>query len=175
MHSNISLAGEKSGISIIRFERIFPERIIHPLITYCSNYCEAIQVLLSLNIYRLLAFTGVQSIEKLQSYWKDNVTFFRILPRDESKQIAIQAGFPIENLIFDMPESNIEKECELIQHLNIQGIITKESGTTGFQEIKIHAALNLNIPVVIIKRPNLPDNFINLTTMESLLQQVISF
>jgi precorrin-6A/cobalt-precorrin-6A reductase len=104
--------------------------------------------------------TGVQTIEKLESYWKKNNTYFRILPRESSLAIAEKAGFPKENLILEFPSDDLEYEIEIFKKYNCQAMITKESGESGFLSVKIEAAMACQIPIIILERSKLPSSFL---------------
>jgi len=156
-------------VPVLRFERTYPEHIHHPLVKYFDDYNTAINYLLH-NPVRLLALTGVQTIPKLKEYWQKHYTIFRILPRESSVQQAIAAGFPEEQLLAEMPGDN--NELQIIQRFDIQGIITKESGESGFLSIKIKAAQEAGIPILIIKRPSLPETFIPVHDEQELLNQL---
>ncbi len=69
LHQTIYKASIELNIPVLRFERTYPERISNDLINYFSSYQEAINYLADNNIQNLLALTGVQTIEKLKSYW----------------------------------------------------------------------------------------------------------
>jgi precorrin-6x reductase len=161
---------ESVQIPVLRFERTYPERLDHPLINYLPSYPAAIDHLNNHPVNNLLALTGVQTIEKLQPYWSQHKTIFRILPR--SVAIAEQAGFPLENLILEMPTDDLQHELSIIHQYNVDGIITKESGDSGFLFIKIAAAIHAGIPIGIITRPALPKTFFPVYDEEELLSQL---
>ncbi|NQY05697.1 MAG: precorrin-6A/cobalt-precorrin-6A reductase, partial [Flavobacteriaceae bacterium] len=81
-------------VPIIRYERLFTKRIAHQLITYVNTYEEAISFFQKGRFQSLLALSGVQTIEKLASFWKANKSWFRILDRESSRLIAQESGFP---------------------------------------------------------------------------------
>ncbi|SFD48357.1 precorrin-6A/cobalt-precorrin-6A reductase [Chitinophaga sp. CF118] len=169
LHQTIHLAAK---VPVLRFERAYPERYHHPLIKYFSSYPAVITYLEEKNVEGLLALTGVQTIEKLKPYWEKHKTVFRILPRESSVVLAEKAGFPKENLILEMPGDDIVHELAIINSNNIQCILTKESGESGFLSVKIAAALQAGIPILIIERPALPETFIPVHNEEELLFQL---
>lgn len=161
---------EATDVPVLRFERTYPERLAHPLIHYLPSYPAAIDYLHHHPVNNLLALTGVQTIEKLKPYWSDHTTIFRILPR--SVAIAEEAGFPVEDLILEMPTDDLQHELSIIHQYNIDGILTKESGDSGFLFVKIAAAIHAGIPIVIITRPELPKTFFPVYDEEELLSQL---
>ena len=123
---------------------------------WCDTFDDAINYLESHEIRDLLALSGVQTITKLQRYWKKHPCHFRVLDRDDSREIARRAGFPAENLLFWQEGQD---ELTLFRQLRPGAILTKESGESGYYEEKITAARQLGIPVIVIRRPSLPDSF----------------
>lgn len=160
LHHTIAEASSFLSIPVIRFERQYPAKKSSKEVIYVKNYEEAIAYLNTEKIEKLLALTGVQTIEKLESYWKKNNTYFRILPRESSLAIAEKAGFPKENLILEFPSDDLNHEIEILKKYNCQAVITKESGESGFLTTKIEAAKIYKIPIVIIERVKLPNSFL---------------
>lgn len=154
LHRNISRAAEELEIPVIRYERKYPRRDAGMI--WCDSYDEAIRWLEERKVDNLLALTGVQTISKLKEYWTKHPCWFRVLDRTESRELAIKQGFPAERLIFfDDPQ----KEEEMMSRLQPDAILTKESGDSGYFREKTEAAKRLQIPVVVIKRPPLPEGF----------------
>ncbi len=156
LHKNVASSVQDSGIPVIRLERERELLPSHPLIQVVKDYPAAIQQLRQLGNPALLALSGVQSIPKLRPYWEESMTYFRILDRPESKAIAQQQQFPKEQLILSFPSASLKEEVALYQQLNIGAVLTKESGGSGHQSLKIQAALIAELPIVILQRPLLP-------------------
>lgn len=152
LHKTVAAA----GIPVLRFEREYPERMTHELVHYFEDYAGVLKYLQANPVNRLLALTGVQTIDKLRAYWEMYPVLFRILPRESSLKIALGMGFPEKLLIREMPGN----EAEIIQQYGITGILTKESGESGMLSVKISEALAAGIPIFIIKRPVMPEGFI---------------
>lgn len=172
LHDTIATAAQALSIPVFRFERQYPPRQEHPLIRYLPSYLAAMDWLEQHPVQRLLALTGVQTITPLKAYWEQHATIFRILPRESSLALAKAAGFPEEQLIMEMPGSDLQQEVALIRQYNIGAVLTKESGESGFISTKISAALENNIPILIIERPLLPETFIPVTDEVSLMEQI---
>ena len=158
LHQTVSEVAENLHIPVIRYERVYPPR--DPDIIWCSSYDEAISQLKKYQIKKLLALTGVQTIQKLRSYWQAYECWFRILDREESHLLATAQGFPPERILY---YTTGEDESYLLQKLKPNAILTKESGQSGYFIQKTEAARKFGIPIFAIKRPILPDNFITVT------------
>ncbi|WP_109831184.1 precorrin-6A/cobalt-precorrin-6A reductase [Reichenbachiella versicolor] len=160
LHDTIHAVASRLNIDVIRMERIYPTRTIHPLVHYIDNYTKALSKLAQFNQPTLLALTGVQSISKLKAYWKKTRCYFRILDREESKLLAASNDFPFEQLILGLPNGALVNEINTIRQHNIGIILTKESGESGGLSTKIEAAIACNVPILIISKPLLPTSFI---------------
>lgn len=154
LHTNIATVSEQLDIPVIRFERRYPER--DPSIVWCDSFDEAIDFLEKHAIRNLLALSGVQTIAKMRRYWEKNPCWFRVLDRDESRALAQHEGFPMEKLLFWQESEN---EVALFREIHPEAILTKESGESGYYMEKITAARSLGIPVIVIRRPSLPESF----------------
>ena len=154
LHTTVATVSEQLDLPVIRLERRYPPR--DESLVWCDTFDDAIDYLESHEIRDLLALSGVQTITKLQRYWKKHPCHFRVLDRDDSREIARRAGFAAENLLFWQEGQD---ELTLFRQLRPGAILTKESGESGYYEEKITAARQLGIPVIVIRRPSLPDSF----------------
>lgn len=146
LHSNVGAL----HLPVIRYERVFPA--IPAEVQQVSSFEEAITLLHQAKPTKVLALTGVNSIAKLQSYWQEHETYFRVMPIAETEKTIERTGIPRSQIIYYDKELSDE---ELFRTLQPDLIIVKESGTTsGFTE-KVSAALSLGISVIAITRPSL--------------------
>lgn len=155
LHFTVDKVSRELCIPVIRFERRYPS-VDYENTVWCDSFDKAIKEMEEVGIERLLALTGVQTIKKLKPYWTMHETWFRILKRDESFEIATQEGFPTNRLAY-YDDLSVES---LIQTIHPDAILTKESGETGGFLEKIEAAERHEIKVFVVKRPKLSDNFI---------------
>ena len=171
LHETVEQVSRKLHLDVVRFERIYPARTDE--VIWCKNYQEAVRRLKEDGISRLLALTGVQTIGKLRDFWADDTLrpecWFRILDREESVSLALRQGFDASRLVFyheDAPET------ELLEKLNSQAILTKESGESGGFVEKMEAARHLGIVVYAVCRPALPAGFITVTGIHGLRKAI---
>ena len=152
LHRNIVQVADNLGIAVIRYDRIYPSH--DDDLIWCKNYNDAVQQLVSHDIHRLLALTGVNTIAKLRDYWQCHDCWFRILNRDESLAGAHKAGFPTDHLVYYEKDDT----ASLIERLQPQAIITKESGMSGGFDEKVQAARQAGIKVFVVERPSYPSS-----------------
>jgi cobalt-precorrin-5B (C1)-methyltransferase/precorrin-6A/cobalt-precorrin-6A reductase len=158
-------------LPLLRYQRQFLDRIVHENVTYVDSFQEALLYFKTQKYKSLLALSGVQTISKLQAFWSHYTTWCRILDRDRSRAIAKTAGFPETHLLYGYPQSKAE-ETLLFSKLKPDVIFTKESGTNGKLSEKIHAAIALHIPIVILKKPKISNRYICIHTPEALVNQL---
>ncbi|MBP8793909.1 MAG: precorrin-6A/cobalt-precorrin-6A reductase, partial [Lutibacter sp.] len=129
LHKTLARVAEKCNISVYRLQREYPDRLKSELIHYVASYNEALQLLIeNFKGKILLGLTGVQTIEKFQGFWKNTLSYFRILDRQTSIDIALKAKFPENQFILGYPNTSIEAEVTLFKQKKIGVVITKESG-----------------------------------------------
>lgn len=157
LHNTIAQVAKRLQMPVIRFGRKLLAKTIHPLVFYVDTYEEALALLKENQ--RLLALTGVQSIEKIKPWWQKNTTYFRILDRPASLAIAAKSNFPKKQLILGLPSANLPQEMDLIKTHQIDVMLTKETGDSGFLSTKIEAALKTNAQIIIINQPKIPAYF----------------
>ena len=158
-----------SGIRLIRFERKHIKRVATPLVKYTPDFSAMIAFLERLKPSLTLALTGVQTINKLKSYWEKYPTYFRILDRLYSIEFAKKHGFPTAQILFGTPQK-LADEIVLFQKIKPDVILTKESGYNGNLHIKIVAATACKIPIFILEKPPISDRYEKVSDSEMLYQ-----
>ena len=163
----------KAAVPVVRMQRDLGERTEG--VTYCRDVQEALERLLAEPARRLLALTGVKSIEALAPYWRQHTTFFRILNRAESVQQAREVGFPAERLLFYDEELSLptsDEEAELMERIGCDVVLTKRSGANGGLEAKTEAARRLGLRCLVIEPPSLPEAWTYVTGKHGLRREI---
>jgi len=174
LHQTIHEATIQPAVPVVRIERSYPEHSDHKTVHYVANYEEAIVLLQDqYKGKKLLALSGVQSIEKLKSHWQKTSSYFRILDRKSSIDLALQNGFPEDQLILGLPNKTVEAELKLIDQYDIEVMLTKESGDSGSLSVKIDSALQSKISIIVIKKTKLPSSFQLVQTTQKLIEFII--
>lgn len=104
---------------------------------------------------RVLLTIGSNNLHFFKDYQKQATLFTRILPYPESLFKAIQAGFTNDRIIAFRPPLSYELEKALWQLWQIETVVTKASGKQGGENLKHQLAQDLNIKLIVIKRPQL--------------------
>lgn len=175
LHETIARVCKELILPVIRTERNYdlPKKVVQSgNVRYANSFPEAIELLKSMSPKRVLSMTGVQTIERLQPYWSDYEMKVRILPSGRSVLLASEQGFPLGDLILLKPSGLLEEERRIIKAYGIDCLLVKESGTSGFLPVKIKAAIACGIPVVIVKRPKLPESFVTVTKEAELKREI---
>ena len=150
LHRNVVNLAERISVPVVRYDRIYPPHDKN--LVWCKDYDDAISRLEAHGITKLLALTGVNTINRLRLYWQDHECWFRILKRDESQSEAQKTGFPADHLVYYEQDDT----ASLIERLQPQAILTKESGMSGGFDEKVEAARQAGVKVFVVERPEYP-------------------
>ena len=141
LHQTIAEVAGSLQIPVVRYERIYPPR--NPDIMWIDDYSQV-----PMDIYSLLATTGVQSISKLKWLEAQGVkVYYRILNRESSIALAHQQGATDEQLCFYEDSNAI--------NIDADAILLKESGLSGGFTEKVEAAREKGMRSITLKRPEL--------------------
>ncbi|MBL1174352.1 cobalt-precorrin-6A reductase [Pantanalinema sp. GBBB05] len=102
---------------------------------------------------RVLLTLGYRSLPLFQPWQERALLFARILPSVTALAAALQAGFTSDRLIALRPPISAELEQALWQQWQITTVVTKASGAVGGELIKRQVATALNLPLIVIGRP----------------------
>ncbi|MBM7557119.1 precorrin-6A reductase [Halanaerobacter jeridensis] len=161
----------KSNIKYIRFERGSIESREHELLIKVNSYQEAARkakefekILLTIGSKNLDYFTA--EIED----WQQRL-LARVLPNWKFIKRVQELGFSPQNLIAMQGPFSKQLNQVLLEDYEIDLLVTKASGKTGGVDTKLEAALELDIPVLLITRPELDYNNL-VKNYQELLQEV---
>lgn len=102
---------------------------------------------------RVLLTVGYKALPQFQ-FWHQQATLFaRILPSVVSVEKALAAGFSQKQLIALRPPVSYTLEKALCEQWDISLIVSKASGKAGGEDTKKAVAKALNIPLILIRRP----------------------
>lgn len=156
LHHTAAAVAKQNSISVLRYQRVPGDEVIHPLIRYVADYDILCQTLLNEAPEPILALSGVQTINRLQPVWKRKSCYFRILNSEKSWHIAQQSGIAMERIIRQTPTGDEKALEQLISVTGARCMVTKASGINGFFNQKVAVALRKNIPLYVLQQPSLP-------------------
>lgn len=148
-------ACSRAKIPYLRYERSSTNRE-EDFIIRVKSFEEAAQrasqfkgnILLAIGSNNLKFF-----IDKIPDY-KERI-FARILPDSRMVAKCEVAGFTAGNIIAVQGPFSVDMNVAMLKHCNASLMITKESGDTGGTDEKLEAAARLNIPVIMVERPQI--------------------
>ena len=151
VHQSVADCVSRLQLPVIRYERTFPA--LPASVVSLDSFDAALAYLLKQQPRRLLALTGVNSIERLRAYWTQHETYLRVMPIAETEERLRQSDFPPERVVYYDKE---QCDRELFTTLRPDMILLKESGDTSGFAAKVEEALALGITVLVIRRPQIP-------------------
>jgi len=152
---NAMQAAWKVGVPYLRLEREKEEVPDHPLIFQLSELNELSGVVQDEEV--IFSTLGSNHLEQLVSLLqnKNCRLICRVLPQSEMLRKGEDLGLNASQLVALPGPFSRALNRELFRHFNASWMVTKESGSSGGQQDKIKAALDLGIKVALWLRPKL--------------------
>lgn len=154
---NAISAAEKNKIKYLRYERASLDLSIYPdqAIIKVNDYGEAAEQ--AAKFQRIFLSTGSKTAdiftEKIENFRER--LFFRILPAEQFLAKLINLGLRPANIAALEGPFSKEFNQAIFKEYQADVLVTKASGNTGGLKTKIEAALELEIPIIIIERPKI--------------------
>ena len=170
LHEAVATAAAEAGVGVVRVERSYPPHT--PDAIWCDGWDDALCRLGRSGVSRLLVLSGVKTIPRFARYAALHPDiFYRILPRESSRRMALEAGVGEQQLVYYGDEG----DADLLRRLRPDAVIMKESGDSGGFESKLSAARELGIKVFVVCRPPLPDWFFTVSGPHGLRRAIERF
>ena len=118
----------------------------------------------------IMLTTGSKNFIYSLIVYKDRI-YPRILPFEQSLVECKNTGIPASNIVAMQGPFDYDLNLALFKGLNIKVLVTKDSGKNGGFLEKIKAANDLNIQIILIKRPEEKTGFSLSQTKEMLLKK----
>lgn len=165
---------QKNGITYIRFVREEVDLPENPLLFPVYSWEEAVQKAAELG-HTVFLTTGSYNLELFLKHpdMTGKRVVIRVLPDHRVIEKVQTLGIPPKDIVAMQGPFSKEMNKSTFKMYNASVVVTKDSGRAGGTDSKILAALNLKIPVVIIKRPKVKDQDKYIVyTYEQVLEQV---
>lgn len=144
-------ASEESDIKYFRFER---KEITYENIDRFSSYEQVIKYLENKK-ENIILTTGSNNLDKFKNVnFKDNL-YIRVLPTANVVKKCTDLGFLPKRILALQGPFSTDFNKAMYEFYNIKYIVTKDSGDIGGTNEKIKAALDMNIRVLLIDRPQI--------------------
>ncbi len=165
---NAIRAVEELGVDYIRFERPPTEIPDSSLVYKCSSFEVAVQQVIQIltqneenqtenNQGRVFHLAGVNTLHYLTTNISPEIIVARVLPSVYSVKKCLELGLPHKNILAMEGTFSTNFNAILMDEYHVGVVLTKESGHSGGTSSKIQAAVNLDIPVVVVMRPEIHD------------------
>ncbi len=118
---------------------------------YADSFEHMIEIIKSMDVSVILFTTGSGNLE-----WKKELselkTYVRVLPYEESIKKCLAAGIGRESIIAMHGPFTKNLNKAIIEQFKIECLVTKLTGKEGGFQDKTDAAVELGIPVVVVKK-----------------------
>lgn len=165
---NAIKASDAADVDYIRFERPSTElpdsALICPVNSF-ENAVELIKEIMGRSALsgsdipdgKILHLAGVNTLHYLTEVLNPDLIVARVLPMVYSIEKSLELGIPHRNIVAMEGTFSSQFNGILMNEFNVKVVLTKESGQSGGTNSKIQAALDLEIPVVIVLRPKIDE------------------
>jgi len=104
---------------------------------------------------KVLHLAGVNTLHHITGVISPDLIVARVLPTVYSVKKSLELGIPHVNILAMEGTFSPRFNGILMEEFQIKVVLTKESGQSGGTMSKIQAALDLEVPVVIVMRPEI--------------------
>jgi len=172
-------SANKSDVNYIRFERPSIKIPDHEQVYQLSSFQEAADLAMEIvnnkNNGRIMHLAGVSTLQYMIKVINPRLIVARVLPVVYSIKKCIEFGIPGENIVAMQGTFSKEFNMALMKEYAVVLVVTKESGEIGGTISKISAAIELKIPIIIVKRPSIPEleNEMIFTEIDLMIENII--
>ncbi|UNC92495.1 precorrin-6A reductase [Candidatus Contubernalis alkaliaceticus] len=168
-------AAREQGVVYLRYERsplILPE---NNLIKRTDGFQQAAEEAVGFGrvIFLTIGVRNLQPFVSTAEKQEKNIVA-RVLPLESSLKACRENGLQPSQIVALQGTGSKDLNKELFKFYQASVLVTKDGGTTGGTLTKIEAALELNIPVIFIQRPNLDYGKNVYHQMNKLIEQIIN-
>jgi precorrin-6A/cobalt-precorrin-6A reductase len=151
---NAIRACKKAGVRYLRFERKREGLPENPLLHRCKSFDEGVAEAMALGEVIFCAIGSNHLSYFVEAAMKEKKRIIaKVLPTREALEKCAALGLQPKDIIALQGPGSLELNKALLRDYNAGVLVTKESGATGGEDVKVKAALSLGLPVVLITRP----------------------
>lgn len=169
---NAMEAANSTGVLYVRLERDLGGIPEHPAVEVVDELAEISNYLSPGKV--VFSTLGSKHLDELSPLIKDAGCRLvaRVLPQEEVMQKCLALGLEPADIVAMQGVFSKGLNREIFSHFGADWLITKESGREGGQDSKIQAALELQMQVVVWRRPEL-DYPLSYTSVDELVEKII--
>lgn len=156
LHWNIHACSTALKLPHIRIERSFTEKKDADNVQYLESLEAMIQTCQASGFKRILSLMGVKSVCQLHNGLIEAEVWYRILDRQLSWEEALACGVDQDKIIGSLAFDNLKDVELLIEQLQIDALLTKDSGHNGLFDQKVILAQKHQLPLLVLEQPALP-------------------
>lgn len=148
-------AAQSGGRPYLRWERPRTPLPESDLLYRVEDWNAVAEMISELQVRRLFLTIGINHLEFIAKHpLLAHCSFTaRVAPLPGAVSACLQAGLKPQQIIALQYPGSRELNIALLKHFQAEALVTKESGSQGGVMEKVGAALNLEIPVVLVERP----------------------
>lgn len=152
---NAVKSAHNTDIKYIRFERPSVNIPLNRFIFEVDSFEEASKKARELitSDKMIMHLAGVSTLPYITKWNSTEKIVARVLPVIKSVKKCLELGIPPKNIIAMQGKVSKEFNVAMFREYGVGVVITKESGESGGTNSKIDAGIDLNIPLIIVKRP----------------------
>ena len=153
LRRELSGAAQSAGVRLVRFER--PSSLVesNPAVTFFEDPAALGAWAREKDFKRVFVSSGIKGLQPLARHLDPDRIYVRLLPANESITAALNAGLKPAHIIAMEGPFSTELNEALLRHLQIDLLVTKDSGESGGYSAKIEAAERSGCQVAVLKRP----------------------
>ncbi len=161
----------KANVPLIRFDRPNTELPKSDKLIRTDSFSEAAAITAQISTGNVFLAIGTNNLKYFTDKLNSNQIIARVLPVPNSLKQCLELGLNPENIIAIQGPISYSLNRSLLKNYNASVLVTKDSGKQGGLLEKVNAAIDLNIDIIVIDKPDYP-NSMTATDYQELVQLV---
>lgn len=143
------------GLPYYRYARPAAELPVSPLIIRVEGWAEAVNAVAAPEFNNIFLAIGTRYLADFvrSPDLQGKRLIARVLPETDSITRCRSLGLPPRDIVALQGPCGRELNAALYNYYKADVVVTKDSGTAGGVEEKVSAALELDLPVIAVRRP----------------------
>ncbi|MDF9408849.1 precorrin-6A reductase [Pelotomaculum isophthalicicum JI] len=149
----------RHSLPYYRYARPSVELPINPLIKSVKGWTEAVNAVTAPGFNNIFLTIGTRHLPEFvrSPGLQGKRLIARVLPETDSIACCRSLGLPPRDIVAVQGPCGRELNAALYSYYKADVVVTKDSGTVGGALEKVFAALELDLPVIVVRRPQEED------------------